>query len=481
MPRSLTSNSPSTSNLMHDHKVFDQESSGKQMNQSRFMTRSRREEAEPDLQPRIRLLTSAATVSSRSPEPTLPTTRWLIAVAGIVMQVALGSVYAWSVFRIPLSRAYGWSVPQVTLTFEVAILMLGFAAFAGGLWMKRAGPRRIAVIGGLGYGLGVILAGQAHGHLGLLYLSFGVLGGFGLGLCYIVPVATLIKWFPDKRGMMTGLAVAGFGAGALVTAPIAQSLIPFVGLPATFGILGSAYLIAIVGSAFFMKNPPEGYRPAGWQPAAAQRTNAAGDLTLGEALRTWQWYALWAMLFLNTMAGISIISQAAPMAQEIAKTSAATAAGLVGIISIANAAGRFLWAWVSDFLGRARVFQVMFLAQAIVFVLLSHVHSFGGLAVLAFAVLLCYGGGFGTMPAFAADFFGPRNVGSVYGLMLTAWGLAGLLGPTLIAHVRQSTGYYTEALDLIAGIMLLSAALPFLVRPPKPSTHALPGLLPKHA
>src|SRR5438445_3898319 len=290
MPRSLTSNSPSTSKLMHDHKVFDQESSGKQMNQGRFTTRSRRrEEAEPDLQPRIRLLTSAATVSSGGLEPTLPTNRWLSAVAGIVMQIALGSVYAWSVFRIPLTRAYGWSIPKVTLTFEVAILMLGFAAFAGGLWMKRAGPRRMAVIGGLGYGLGVILAGQAHGYLGLLYLSFGVLGGFGLGLCYIVPVATLIKWFPDKRGMMTGLAVAGFCAGALVTAPIAQRLIPSVGLPATFGILGSAYLIAVLGSAFFMKNPPEGYHPPGWQPAPAQqRQSAARDLLLGEALRTWQ-------------------------------------------------------------------------------------------------------------------------------------------------------------------------------------------------
>src|SRR5258708_2249137 len=279
------------------------------------------------------------------------------------------------------------------------MLMLGLAAFAGGLWMKRAGPRRLGMVGGLGYGLGVILAGQAHGHLGLLYLNFGVLGGLGLGLCYIVPVATLIKWLPDKRGMITGLAVAGFGARALVTAPIAQRLLPSVGLPATFGILGSAYLIAILGSASFMKNPPEGYRPAGWQPAAAQRTHAAGDLTLGEALRTWQWYALWAMLFLNTTAGISIISQAAPMAQEIAKTSAATAAGLVGIISIANGAGRFLWAWVSDFLGRARVFQFMFAAQAIVFVLLSLVHSFGVLAILLFIVLLCYGRGFCHDPA----------------------------------------------------------------------------------
>jgi OFA family oxalate/formate antiporter-like MFS transporter len=190
---------------------------------------------------------------------------------------------------------------------------------------------------------------------------------------------------------------------------------------------------------------------------------------------------LWAILFLNTSAGISIISQAAPMAQEATHVSAVAAASLVGIISIANGAGRFLWAWLSDFIGRRRVFQVMFLAQAIVFFLLSRVHSFGGLTVLAFIVLLCYGGGFGTMPAFAADFFGARNVGSIYGLMLTAWGFAGLLGPSLIAQVRQNTGYYTEALDLIAGIMLVSTALPSLMRSPKPPAQALPGLLHKHA
>src|SRR3989449_4827228 len=326
--------------------------------------------------------------------------RWLIAAAGVVMQLALGAVYAWSVFRIPLTKTYGWTVSQVTLAFELAILMLGFASFAGGLWMKRSGPRRVAAIGGLGYGLGVILAGQAHGHLGLLYLTFGVLGGFGLGLCYIVPVATLIKWFPDKRGMITGLAVAGFGAGALVTAPIAQRLIPSVGLPATFGILGSAYLVAVLGSAFFMKNPPEGYHPPGWQPAPAQQTqSAARDLLLGEALRTWQWYALWAMLFLNTPAGISIISQAAPMAQEIAKSSAAKAAALVGIISIANAAGRFLWAWVSDFIGRRQVFLIMFVTQLVMFALLSRAHSFIALAACAFIILFCYGGGLGTTPS----------------------------------------------------------------------------------
>src|SRR5882724_1892610 len=405
--------------------------------------------------------------------------RWIIAAAGVLMQIALGAVYAWSVFRIPLSRNYGWTVSEVTVAFELAILVVGINAFLGGLWMKRSGPRPVALVAAVLYGLGTVLAGLSHS-LPMLYLTYGVIGGAGLGLAYIVPVATLIRWFPDKRGMITGIAVAGFGAGALITAPIAQRLISWLGVSQTLTILGITYFIAVSGSALFMRNPPADYRPAGWQPPVSEQQQRP-DYTLGAALKTWQWYGLWAILFLNTSAGISIISQAAPMAQETTHASAVAAAGLVGIISIANGAGRFLWAWFSDFIGRRRVFQLMFLAQAIVFFLLSRVHSFGGLAILAFIVLLCYGGGFGTMPALAADFFGARNVGSIYGLMLTAWGTAGVLGPTLIAHVRQSTGYYTEALDLIAGIMLLSTALPFLVRGPKASTHALPGLLQRHA
>ncbi len=400
--------------------------------------------------------------------------RWLIAAAGVVMQIALGSVYAWSVFRNPLTSAYGWTISQVTLAFEIAILMLGFASFLGGLWIKRVGPRRVALLAGLCYGLGVILAGQARGNLGLLYLSYGVLGGVGLGLGYIVPLATLIKWFPDRRGMITGLAVAGFGAGALVTAPVAQRLVSSIGIARTFAALGAVYLIAVAGSALFMKNPPDGYRPRGWQPASSQQAaRSAGDYTLGEALRSWQWYALWAILFLNTTAGISIISQASPMAQEMTHATAAAAAGLVGLISIANGFGRLLWAWLSDFAGRRQVFLTMFLLQAVVFMLLSRTESFGALAVLAFAVLLCYGGGFGTMPAFAADLFGPGNVGSIYGLMLTAWGFAGVAGPTLIAYIRQTTGSYTRDLDLTAGVMLLGAVIPFTVRPLKGRTETL--------
>jgi OFA family oxalate/formate antiporter-like MFS transporter len=398
--------------------------------------------------------------------------RWLIAAAGVIVQIALGAVYAWSVFRIPLTTTYGWTISQVTLTFELAILVLGFASFAGGLWMRKVGPRPVVIAAGVCYGLGTILAGQANGSIGWLYFSYGVLGGIGLGLGYIVPVTTLIKWFPDRRGMITGLAVAGFGAGALITAPVAERLLTSVGISSTFAILGTIYLVAVVGAGLFMRNPPEGYRPEGWQPPAGQQASRESkDVTLGEALRSWQWYGLWAILFLNTTAGISIISQASPMAQEMTHVNAAVAAGLVGLISIANGSGRLLWAWLSDAIGRRQVFLTMFLLQAVVFMLLSRVDSFAALSALSFVVLLCYGGGFGTMPAFAADLFGPTNIGSIYGLMLTAWGFAGVLGPTLIAHIRETTERYTEALDLIAVIMLVGAVIPFFVRSARGGGH----------
>jgi len=402
------------------------------------------------------------------PSPSSPATnRWSIAVAGVIIQVALGAVYAWSVFRIPLTKAFGWTISQVTLAFTIAILTLGFASFVGGLWMRRSGPRKVAIAAGIFYGAGIFLASFSAGHLYWLYFSYGVLAGIGLGLGYIVPVATLVKWFPDRRGMITGIAVAGFGAGALITAPIASRLIVSVGVMRTFAILGIAYFIAVTVPAFFMKDPPPNYRPAGWTPSATQqKQRSTKTYTLNEALRTWQWYGLWALLFLNTSAGISIISQAAPMTQEITGVSAAVAAGLVGIISIANGTGRFLWAWFSDLIGRRWVFLSMFVIQAIVFFTLPRVTSFSTFTVLCFIVLLCYGGGFGTMPAFAADYFGAENVGSIYGLMLTAWGFAGVFGPMLIATIRQSTGHYSHALTVIALVMLCSAVIPLIVRPP---------------
>jgi MFS transporter, OFA family, oxalate/formate antiporter len=403
----------------------------------------------------------------------------MVAAAGVLMQIALGAVYAWSVFRIPLTRTYHWTVPAVTAAFELAILVLGLAAFLGGLWMKRSGPRPVALLAAALYGLGTVLAGLSHS-LPMLYLSYGVIGGAGLGLGYIVPVATLIRWFPDKRGLITGIAVAGFGAGALITAPIAERLIAAVGVSSTFVILGIGYFAIVMLAAAFMKNPPEGYAPPGFQPSDA-RGSTAQDFTLRQALSVWQWYGLWLTLFLNTMAGISIISQASPMAQEISHVNATTAAGLVGIISIANGSGRFLWAWLSDTIGRKAVFLAMFLLQAAAFLLLSQVSGFVSLTVLSFVVLLCYGGGFGTMPAFAADYFGARNVGSIYGLMLTAWGMAGVVGPTFIAQVRQATGEYQGALKIMAMATLLSAIVPLLLRPPAlqrkpPARESDPGI-----
>jgi MFS transporter, OFA family, oxalate/formate antiporter len=228
--------------------------------------------------------------------------RSILAIAGVFMQMALGAVYAWSVFRIPLTHSYGWTVSQVTLAFELAILVLGFAAFAGGIWMRRSGPRRVAIAAAVLYGLGTALAGFSH-NLTMLYLTYGVIGGAGLGLGYIVPIATLVRWFPDKRGMITGIAVAGFGAGALVTAPIAQRLIASVGVSGTFLILGIAYFVIILLAAIVMQNPPAGYAPAGFQPASV-RGLPAREFSMRQALGTWQWYGLWLTLFLNTTAGI---------------------------------------------------------------------------------------------------------------------------------------------------------------------------------
>jgi OFA family oxalate/formate antiporter-like MFS transporter len=393
--------------------------------------------------------------------------RWVIAIAGVFLQIALGAVYAWSVFRVPLAKQFGWSISEVTLTFTISIFVLGFAAFFGGLWLNRKGPRVVALTGGVLYGLGVFLASFSH-KLSWLYLTYGVIGGIGLGLGYIVPVAVLVKWFPDRRGLITGIAVGGFGAGALITAPVATRLIQSVGVLSTFAYLGIAYLIVTVVAGLFMQNPPDGWKPRGWTPTASQTSHRAGhDFTLSEALKTWQWWTLWLLLFFNTCAGISIISQEAPLFQEEAGVTAAVAASMVGLASIGNAVGRVFWAWISDLITRPATFFLMFAAQILLFWFLPNIATAWFLTVVTFVVLMCYGGGFGTMPAFTADYFGPKNVGPIYGLMLTAWGFASVFGPLLIAHMRETAGSYHGALHVIAGVMTISAVLPILVRPPR--------------
>jgi len=384
------------------------------------------------------------------------------------MQMALGSGYAWSVFRIPLVKEFGWTISQVSFTFSISWLFLGLSAVVGGLWLTRSGPRMVGMVAGLMWGGGVFLASFAADKLWWLYLTYGVMGGIGLGMGYVVPVAVLVKWFPDRRGLITGIAVGGFGAGALIAAPVAGRLMQNLGALPTLMYLGIGYAIVAVSSAFFMQNPPEGWKPAGWTPSAAQMSQRCDrDYTLREALRTWQWWAICALLSINTIAGISVVSQAAPMFQELGKVSAVTAATFVGIISLGNGLGRVLWAWISDLTSRKTAFFTMYLIQAVIFWNFHNISSPTILLVASFIILVCYGGAYGITPAFAADYFGPRHVGPIFGLMLLPWAFPAAFGPLLFAYLRQSTGGYDQALYLIAGVLTVAMILPVLVSPPR--------------
>jgi OFA family oxalate/formate antiporter-like MFS transporter len=394
--------------------------------------------------------------------------RWSIAVAGVCLQMALGAAYAWSVFRIPLAKQFGWSIAQVSFTFTISFFVLGCSAVFGGLWMHRKGPRVVAMVAGLLWGGGVFLASLSAHKLWWLYLTYGVIGGAGLGMGYIVPLAVLVKWFPERRGLITGIAVGGFGAGALLAAPVAGRLIESVGLMPTFAYLGVAFGAVAICSGYFMQNPPEGWQPAGWIPTAAllaQRCDR--DYTLREALRTWQWWALCGLVSINTMAGLSVVSQASPMFQEIGKVGAVAAASLVGLISIGNGLGRVLWAWISDVTNRKAAFLTMYLLQAVLFWTFHWIHSPIILTIVIFILVVCYGGGYGITPALTADYFGAKNVGSIYGLILLPWAFPAAFGPLLFAYLREVTGGYNQALYLIAGMLTIAMALPILISPPR--------------
>ncbi|MBV8822724.1 MAG: OFA family MFS transporter [Ktedonobacteraceae bacterium] len=396
---------------------------------------------------------SAAAVSSRPH-------RWVIAIATFFMQLALGSVYAWSVFLSPVMAQYHTSRLAANLTFSLVLLALGITAGFGGYLNNRFGPRVIATAGGILYGLGVLLAAFAAPHLLILYLTFGILGGIGVGLGYIVALAMLLKWFPDRRGFITGLAVAGFGGGALITGPLAAALIRLVGLGQTFLLLGLAYLMIIVVVAQFFRMAPEDYSPVNLTPSIRKQTTRHGyNYTLGQALRLPGWYTLWLMLALNVTAGAALISVASPLAQQFTGVGVLTAALMVSVIALFNAAGRLFWGWLSDGISRVTVFLCMFILQMISFALMSSINNFALLLIPAAIIALCYGGGFGTMPAFAADVFGSKHAGTIYGVMLTAWSAGGIVGPLLIASLPYKTALY-----IIALIMLLSIALPLFAR-----------------
>src|SRR5436309_1598320 len=329
-----------------------------------------------------------SSMRSSSMQSSLPN-RWVLAITAFLMQLALGSVYAWSVFLKPVGTVYHVSRLQANLTFSIVLLALGVTAGFGGYLNNRFGPRVIATIGGILYGLGVILAAFAAPNIFILYLTFGIIGGVGIGLGYIVALAMLIPWFPDRRGFITGLAVAGFGAGALITGPVAASLINSVGVSNTFIYLGIAYFVVIIIVAQFFRRAPQGFAPTGWTPSTRQQANrSVREYTLGEALKLPRWYVLWLILALNVTAGAALISVASPLAQKFTAVGAVTAALLVSVIGIFNGVGRLFWGWLSDGIGRPFTFLSMFVIQAVVFAILPSISSFVLLLVPAAIIVL---------------------------------------------------------------------------------------------
>ncbi|WP_370891014.1 OFA family MFS transporter [Janibacter sp. GXQ6167] len=411
--------------------------------------------------------------------------RWLILIGGVLVQLAIGAVYAWSTFSKALQAdesALALTKVQATIPFEVAIGMIFVGTFLGGRIQDRRGPRLVALTGVVVYSLGIMLASFARSSsdLWLLVLGYGVLGGFGLGLAYIVPIAMLQKWFPDKRGLITGVAVAGFGFGAVITSPLAQRMIAgsedFQQYPTkVFLWLGLAYLVVGLLGASVFRNPPEGYTVAGAETSAkdkGEKAAAGRDFTQAEALRTPQWYLLTAILTLSVTAGISLISVAAGTATDVAGFSAAGAATLVGIMGLFNGAGRILWAAISDRIGRMPAFVGILAIQGICLIAIPHVGSIALFYVLAALIYTCYGGGFGTMPSTAGDFFGVKNAGAIYGLMLIGWSIGGVAGPLLISALIGEDKAYTLAYTVVGVIALAGALIPLITRKPKPPTDA---------
>jgi len=396
--------------------------------------------------------------------------RWLIAAMGTLLMLCLGTVYAWSYFQALLvakDSGFGWNNSQVAWIFALAIFFLGVSAAVAGPRLQKVGPRRMAAVGGAAFSLGYAIAGLALGlrSLVLLYLGYGLLGGIGLGLGYVTPVTTVAKWFPDRKGLATGMVIMGFGLGALfmskVLAPLLIGL--FAGsLSPVFYCLAGLFLVLTMVPAWFMVNPPEAPAPNASSAAAAAAPSAG--LTARQAILSGRFALMWLVFFCNITAGIAIISFQSPMLQDLwraadgsltAGTLAAWGATLIAVSSLFNGAGRFLWGAVSDRIGRSWTFRAMLATEIAVFVGLMLTRSPWVFGILVCWVLLCYGGGFGTMPAFIGDVFGPKLMAAVYGAVLTAWGVAGVVGPQIVAVLKDRVPDRASALSFAIGAGLL--------------------------
>ncbi|MFZ3577210.1 L-lactate MFS transporter [Virgibacillus sp. DJP39] len=396
--------------------------------------------------------------------------RWLIAASAVGIHISIGSVYAWSNFTNPLIEQFGWSAKQVQLTFSIAILFLGLSAAFLGHFVEKYGPRKAGLLAAAFFGVGIFGSGFAvnMSSLPLLYIFYGVLGGIGLGVGYIAPVSTLVKWFPDRRGLATGLAIMGFGFAAAISSPIMNSLIQSVGTAETFYILGVAYFVVMVASSLYLEKPPADWSPAGFQEKVENGKSMLkqdlSQLKANEAIKTSRFYYLWVMLFINVTCGIAILSAAKPLAQESIGLTATEAAALVGVLGLFNGLGRIGWASISDYIGRTNTYTTFFAIQIVIFAVLPFTTSVILFQVMLAIVYTCYGGGFAAIPAYIGDLFGTKQLGAIHGYILTAWAAAGLAGPMFAAWMKDTTGSYSTSLTFFAGLFIIALIITFFIR-----------------
>lgn len=393
--------------------------------------------------------------------------RWLIAASAVGIHISIGSVYAYSVMTNPVKDIFEVEGSTIKWAFKIAILLLGLSAAFLGRWVEKVGPKISGTTAGIFYGIGIIGSGLAVQieSLWLFYLCYGVIGGIGLGLGYITPVSTLVKWFPDKRGLATGMAIMGFGFAALLFGPIMAKLFETVGVSNAFYILGVIYMVLILSSASYIEKPPVGYLPEGYKEGEGKVIKEdLTNITANEALRSTRFYYIWFMMFINIACGIAIISAASPMMQEKLDYTPMQAAAIVGFIGVFNGFGRIIWSSLSDYLGRANTYIIFFAFQILAFYFLPKIGMEVVFLMVLFTVITMYGGGFATLPAFLGDLFGTKQLGAIHGMVLAAWGLAGVVGPTIYDMVKEQTGSLDTTLIIFAGLFVVAFIISILMK-----------------
>ena len=391
--------------------------------------------------------------------------RWFIALAAIGLHISIGSVYAWSVLTRPIMADMGFTLSQTTWTFSLAILMLGLSAGFLGSFAEKIGPKKSGLLAMLFWVTGLLGTAYALSihNLTLLYLFFGIIGGIGLGIGYITPVSTLVKYFPNHPGFATGLAIMGFGFASLIAGPLMQYLVAQVGLVDTFIILGVIYLVIMGASSLYLKAPQPKHPTRTTKDKSAMYVHTHGMLA-NDAMKTWQFRALWWVFFINITCGIGLLSLASPMAQEAIGMTPTAAASLVGIIGIFNGGGRIAWSTISDYLGRAQTYILFFMIEIVAFYLLAQTNSVLTFQILILLIITCYGGGFSCMPAYLADLYGIRQLSTIHGRILTAWGLAGIAGPMLVSYFHEAGYGYTTALECFAALFVLNTIIAIVLK-----------------